>query len=248
MQGFVGTRWTWILWQFCEGMERCWHFTTRCMLPSCFKDIPATLSATRVPSCSCTRARSYRLTQSLRPGKPTSFFPFRAENRKVTTILQLLLRRLLSVKLAFRNRKTVELWSSLYPTSCLPRSFQAPPWEKIAYPNLVSGGGTRKGRRCWSGWNRGSRACSPLLKWQPNDLLIADIAKICCDAWGGWINRSKKTKRLLGNRHHVNTGLLLLRSSTRHLESKEGHLSSRDLQEFNLSSRQVFVQCPKLIL
>lgn len=240
MQRFVGTTRTWILWQSCEGMERCWHFTIRCVLPSCFKDIPATLSATRVPSCSCTRARSYRLTQSSRPEKRTSFFPFRAENRTVTTILQLLL-RVLSVKLAFRNRKTVELWSSLYPTSCLPRSFQAPPCEKIAYPNLVSRGGTRKGRRCWSGWNRGSRACAPLLKWQPNDLLVADIAKICCDACGGWINRSKKTKRLLGNRHHVNIGLLLLSSSTRHLENKEGHLSSGDLQEFNLSSRQVFV-------
>ncbi len=56
--------------------------------------------------------------------------------------------------------------------------------------------------------------------------LFVLLHRWCSDACGGWINRSKKTKRLLGNRHHVNTGLLLLSSSTRHLENKEGHLSS----------------------
>ncbi len=119
---FVVLRGTNHSWQSCEGTGQFWHFLAPCASPTCFKNIPGTLCATPVLSCSCTRWSSYRLIRSSRPGKLTSFFPFpRAENPTVTTWAVPLLLLLVELMTLSNNDKVPGLWSSSYPTNFLPR-------------------------------------------------------------------------------------------------------------------------------
>ncbi len=154
------------LWQSCEGMVQYLHSTIPWSSPICFMNIPPTLFATPVLSCSSTRARFYPLKRYSRPGKLTFFFPFRERNPTVVKIRRLLVGVKLILCSSSSSSNGVELWGSPYPTNCSLRFCQVPCGRKT-YRSL--GGGATRVLRWWRGWN----LCTSMPQWQPSDLLVS---------------------------------------------------------------------------